>query len=111
MREHNDWSAALHMLQVILEPFQLLVPETSESTRLEIHYIHQADEMRAAVIEAVPSIALRALAKTLSILRAVVVQHIVLAGNIEDPFRLDRLQRLLQGVELRVLRKLREVAR
>ncbi len=48
-------------------------PERAQRARLEIQHVVQADEMHAAVIEAVPAVALRALAEALEVGRAVVV--------------------------------------
>ena len=111
VREDDDGRAALQFGDVFLEPFELLVAEISQSAGLEVQHVDQADEMRSLLIEAVPAIALRALAEALVEHLAVVVEHIVLAGNVKDAVGLQALQRFGQSVEFFGLRQLREVAR
>src|ERR1700683_2857652 len=67
--------------------------------------------MRSLLVEAVPAIALRSLAETLVEHRAVVVEHVVLAGNVKDALGLQALQRFTERVEFLGLRKVRQVAR
>ena len=66
--------------------------------------------MRALLIEAVPAVPLRLLAEALVEHLPVVVEHIVLAGNVEDFLGLETLERLRQRVELFRLRQLRQIA-
>ena len=48
VREDDDRRAALETLDVLLEPFELLVAERAEPARLEIHDVDEADEVDAA---------------------------------------------------------------
>ena len=72
--------------------------------------VDQTDEMHAAVIEAVPARALRALAVALEIALAVVVEDVVLAGHVEDLSVLTLFSTCCSGVELARLREVRDVA-
>ena len=57
LREEDDGRAVLEVLHVSFEPFELFMTQAAESAGFEVHDVHQADEMCAAVIEAVPSVA------------------------------------------------------
>src|SRR5579862_326163 len=111
MCEDDDRRAALQPGDVLLDPFELLLAEVAQSACLEVQHVDESDKMGAVLIEAVPAIALRSLAETLVEHFAVVAEHVVLAGNVEDVSGLETLQRLRQCVELLGLGELREVAR
>src|SRR5207248_549858 len=70
----------------------------------------EADEVHAAAVERIPTVAGRSLSIAAEIRLPVVGRDIVLAGNVEDPPRLERSQNLCGGVELPGLRELRDVA-
>ena len=63
----------------------------------------------AVVVEAVPAGALRPLAESLQVALAIVLEHVVLAWDVEDRDGQFR-QHLLQRVELRRFRKMRQIA-
>src|SRR6185369_6807843 len=52
--KHDDRRAAREAFDVFLEPFELLGAEPAEAARLEVDDVHEADEVNAALIEAVP---------------------------------------------------------
>ena len=54
MGEDDNWRAALQTLDILLEPFELFVAEGAESAGFQVDDIDEADEMDAALIEAVP---------------------------------------------------------
>ena len=56
--------------------------------------------MGAVVVEAVPAIAFGTLGKAVAILLSVVVQDIMLAGDVEKAVGLNGFERLLERVEL-----------
>src|SRR5512138_2474664 len=86
MRKHDDRRAALQLRDVLLEPLELLVAKVPESTRFEVDHIDQPDEVHTVLVEAVPPRALRSLAKPRQVAPPVVLQDVVLAGNIEDGY-------------------------
>ena len=92
VREHDNRGAALELGNVLLEPGKLLGSEVAQATGLEVHYVYQADEMRAFLIEAVPAIAHRVPAEALPKYLAVVVQDVVLAWNVEHLIRIETLE-------------------
>src|SRR5262249_47412220 len=63
MREHDDWRAGREPFDVFLHPFELLVAELGEARGFEagreIEDVDEGNEVYAAVIEAVPALALR----------------------------------------------------
>ena len=85
------------------------VPSDAEAAGLQVDDVDEADEVHAALVEAVPAGALRALAESLQVALAVVFEHVVLAGHVEHRQR-QLGQHLLQRVELRRLRQVREIA-
>jgi hypothetical protein len=107
--EHDDWRAVLQVLDVFLQPFELLVAERAEPAGLEIHDIHQSDEVHTVLIEAVPTRTLCPLAESRQVGRAIVFQDVVLAGHIEHRER-QLGHYLLQRVELRRLREVCQIA-
>src|SRR5580658_2705660 len=66
--------------------------------------------MGPVLIEAVPAITLCSLAETLVKRLAVIVEHVVLARNVEDAAGFEALERFRQSVKLFPLGKLCEVA-
>src|SRR5262249_11994685 len=95
------------MLDVFLEPFQLVSPQRPKSVGLKVHEVHEADEVHAFLVEAVPACTLRVLAKTLEIALTVVVDIVVFARNVEDVLAGEHLP---DGVELLWPRKMSDVA-
>ena len=110
MREHHDGRAAFQGFQIALEPFQLFRAEQSEPAGFEIDHVHEADEVHAAVVEAVPAVAPRALAVAFEVSRAIFVQEIVLPGDEEHPVGPDLPRDLIERVELLRLRQMGQVA-
>ena len=53
---------ALLRFQIVGEPGELLGPEIAHAARLQIEDIDEADEMRAAMVEGIPALALGELA-------------------------------------------------
>src|SRR3954464_7507628 len=84
VREDHDRRAARQPLDVALQPFELLVTERSQSTRLQIHDVHQADEVNTVLIEAVPPRTECSLSEAIEITPSVVFEHVVFAWYIED---------------------------
>ena len=93
-----------------LKPIELLAAEHAESARFEVHHVHQADEMDAAVIEAVPAVAAGALAIAFEIELGIVGEDIVLAGHVERAADLGPADDLIAGVELLGFGEMRDVA-
>src|SRR5579862_5290963 len=110
MRKQDDRRAALQPGDILLEPGELVVAQRSETAGLQIHDVHEAHEMNSVAIEAMPAIAHGSLAKALAEHRAVVVEYVMFAGNIEDALGLQALERFGQRVELRRFREMSEVA-
>jgi hypothetical protein len=108
--EDHDGGAGLQSLDVLLEPFQLLRAEGAESAGLEIQDVDQADKMDGVLVEAVPTVACRPFAVALEVLLAVVVEHVVLAGDEEDSVGLHALEHLVEGIELFGLREMAQIA-
>ena len=96
---------------VLLQPLELLGAEIAEAAGLEIHDVHEPDEVHALVVEAEPALASCVLAVALQVLPAVVGEHVVLARDVEDLAHLGPDQHLLKRVEFLGLREVREVAR
>ena len=83
MGEDDDRRAASETLDVLRQPFELFNAERAKTAGFRVDDIDEADEMHAALIEAVPAGALRALAKSLQVTLALVFEHIVLTGDVE----------------------------
>src|SRR5579875_3051927 len=103
MREHHDRLRGRTALYVILQPFELLVPEIAETAALQVDDVDEPDEVHAVGVETVITGPLGAAAVAFAIeLALLVVEHIVLAGDVmhvEPRLRDD----LLGVVELRWL--------
>src|SRR5580765_8374579 len=54
MRENDDGRAGLEMLHVFFEPLELLVSKRSQSSRFQIHYVHQTNEVHALLFKDIP---------------------------------------------------------
>ena len=109
MREHDDRRARGAPFQVLFEPFELLRAKAAGLRRLEGQHVDHADEMHAALVEAVPAAGLQLWREPLEELLAVVADHVVLARHIMNVL-LDALEELRCGVELLRLREMRHVA-
>src|SRR5271165_5588351 len=111
VREDHDWRAGLQMLDVFFQPLQLLVPQRTQSTGLQVHDVDQSYEVHTFLFEAVPAPWLRSFGETLVIFFAVVVQYIVLTGDVENILRGGALQNLLNAVEFFRLREMADIPR
>ena len=69
-------------LDVVLEPVELLVAEIAEPAGLEVDDVDEADEVHAVGVEAVPAGALGAAAVALEVELPVLVEDVVLAGDV-----------------------------
>src|SRR5438045_3515551 len=83
MGEDNDRGAARQARHIFLEPIELLSSDHSQSAFRHIDDINQANEMDAFVVKTIPAGTLCALAESLQILFAIVIENIVLARNIK----------------------------
>src|SRR6266536_1260802 len=108
--ENDDWRAVRKMLDIFLHPLQLLRPQRSQPTGLQIDDIHQSDEMHAFLIEAVPARSLRIFSKPIKVTLAVVVNHVVFAWDVEHILSRTSREHLRDGVELLGFRKVGYVA-
>src|SRR5580700_4943114 len=98
----------------LLQPFELLVADFGEAggfeAGLKLEHVDQADEVHAAVIEAVPTLALGVFAVTCEIGLAVVgVGDIVLAGQ-EEHLLVGRFDDLIGVVPLLLFREVADIA-
>ena len=83
MREDDDRRRCALSLQIVGEPGELLGAEIAHAAGLQIEDIDEADEMRAAVIEGIPALALGELAVAIEIgLAVVLVDDVVFARNV-----------------------------
>jgi hypothetical protein len=110
MREDDHRRAAFQVPHIILEPVELVGAERAEATGFEVHYVDEADEVRALVVKAVPALSFRIFAKAIQVLLAIVGEHVVLAGNEKDSPRLGALEYLLGRVKLGWFGKLRNIS-
>src|ERR1700722_15389748 len=60
VRKDHDWRAGFEVLYVIFEPLELIVSQRAKSAGFQIHHVHQADEVHALLVKAVPARTLRA---------------------------------------------------
>ncbi len=108
--EHHHRLARRTARKVLLQPAQLVGPQVAHAAALELLDVHQADEVHAGVVEAVPAVAQGSLAVAVQEgLALPLVEQVVLAGNME---RLEpRLaQDLVRVVEFLRLGELGDVA-
>src|SRR3984957_2312190 len=97
------------MLHVVLEPLELIMAEIAKPVALQVHHVHQADEVHAVRLEAVPAVALGALAEAVQVAFAVLLQDVVLARDGVHR-QLGAAAKLCRGIELRRLGKMRYIA-
>ena len=69
------------MLHVVFQPLELLVAEVAQTVALQVDHVHQADEVHAVGVEAVPAVAFGALAEAVEVALAVLLEDVVLAGH------------------------------
>src|SRR5579864_9508652 len=84
VRKHDNRSARLEVLYIVLKPLQLLAPERAQTAGLEVHDVDQTDEVDAIFVKAVPALTFGVLGITFAEHLSVIIQHIVLAGHEED---------------------------
>ena len=109
MREDYDGRALCAALQIFFQPLELFRAQCAQSAGFQVHHIHQADKVDAVFIEAAPARALRTFSVAIAKLLAVIVQHVVLAGN-EENFLAGVLQNLIDSVEFFRLGEMADVA-
>src|SRR4051794_4430908 len=109
MGEQHNWRGFRTALQVVLQPFELVVAETAEAAALEVRDIDEADEMHAAGVERIPATALGAAAVALLVELDLLVDDVVLARyvmHVELGLRDDAIG----VIEFLDLRQMRDVA-
>ena len=111
VREDHDGRTAFQSLHIFFQPLELLRAEGAESTRLEVYYIDQADEVDSIFVETVPAATLRCLALAVQVVLAVVGQDIVLARDEKHIFRARALQHLVHRIEFSGFGKVADVPR
>src|SRR6185295_5403910 len=82
VRKHHDRRRGATCLEIAFEPGKLLVAQIAEAACLEVDDIDEADEMNAGGIKTVPPGTLGATAVALAIKLLLIVNHVVLAGNV-----------------------------
>ena len=103
MREDDDRRRGASGFQVAGEPSQLFGAEIAHAAGLEVVDIDETNEMRAAVVEGIPPLALRKLAVAGEIGRAVVlVDDIMFSRHVMhvEPGGADQLIRVVELVRL-----------
>src|SRR5439155_9696191 len=80
----DDGGAGGEPGDVLLEPVELLLAQRAQPVLLEVQDVDEADEVDAVVVEALPAAAGGPLAVAREVLRAVVAEDVVLAGDVED---------------------------
>src|SRR5437899_3118506 len=112
MCEDYDWCVAAKSFYILFEPRKLFLAELPQAARLKIEDVDQANEMNAVLIEAVPTgtFGFDALQVSFAVEFASIVEHIMLAGNMENVFGSAALKYFIKGVELLRLRQLRDIS-
>ena len=82
MREDDDRSRCRPALEVVLQPFELLVAEIAQSAGLEIDDVDEADEMHAVGVEAVPARAFGAATVAVAVELHVLVEDVMFARHV-----------------------------
>jgi len=107
--KNDDRHAVFQMRDILLHPFELFAAQRAQSTGLQVHHIHQPDEVHAFLVKAVPPSPLGRFSVSLEIRLPVIVQHIVFAGHKEHVLRAGAFQNLVYVVELFLFRKVADV--
>ena len=82
MREDDDRGRRGAPLEVVLQPFELVVAEIAQAAGLEIDHVDKADEMHAVGVEAIPAGALGAATIAVAIELLLAVEDVVLARHV-----------------------------
>src|SRR6476659_10984812 len=83
MGEDDDWRRVRFVLDIVVEPGELVGPEPSKAAGLEVDHVDEGNEVNAVIVEAVPTRALGALTVTGEIgLAQALVDDVMLAGNV-----------------------------
>ena len=108
--EDDDRRRGAQALDVVLQPLELIGSEKAEAAGLQVGHVDEADEVHAALIEAVPAGALGVLAVALEIgLAGPLIDDVVLAGNVVH-LQTGAADELCGIVELGWLGEMRDVA-
>ena len=81
MREDDNRSAVFQVLDIVFHPFELFAAKRAKAAGLQIENVHQADKVRALVIEAVPASPFGAFSVSIQVLLSVVVEYVVFARH------------------------------
>src|SRR6266705_4014163 len=112
MRKDYNWSVSAKAFYVLFEPFKLFLTQLTQTAGLKVEDVDQANEMNAVLIETVPTgtVGFDLLQVSFAVKFPSIVEHIMLAGNIENVFGSAALKYLVEGVELLRLRQLRDIS-
>ena len=96
--------------EIAFQPGDLLVAERRHRAQLEVEHVVEADEMHAALIEAVPGLAIAVVIEKLEVAGRAVVDRVVLARHRVHAIDADFLQHLARLAEFLGLRQMADVA-
>src|SRR6266487_5794470 len=112
MREDYEWRVAAKSFYILFEPRKLFFAELPQAARLKIEDVDQANEMDAVLIETVPTgtFGFDVLQVSFTVEFSSIVEHIMLAGNIENVSGSAALKYFIKCVELLRLRQLGDIS-
>ena len=110
VREHHDRRRARDAREIAFQPGDLFVAELRQGARLEVLHVVQADEMHAALVEAVPRLAIAIVIEKPEIAGRAVIDRVVFARNRMHAIYTDFLQHLTCLAEFLGLRQMAHVA-
>jgi hypothetical protein len=109
--EDDDRCARAESGDVLFEPIELLPAEDTEAAGFEVHDVDEADEVDAAVVEALPAGAVGAAPVAFEEQLRVVGEDIVFAGDVKRAADYGLADNLGTGVEFFWFGEVRDVAR
>src|SRR6266481_9265281 len=83
MGKKDDGRAVGAALQIIFQPFQLVVSENAKSAFFDIHDVNQPHEMHALLVETVPTRPLGSFAETFTILLPIIIDDVMFPRHVK----------------------------
>src|SRR4029077_10358973 len=110
MPQHHDRGGVRDVREIVFYPGELFVAERRKGAHLEVEHVVQGYEMRAALIEAVPGLAVAIVIEELEIAGYAVIDGVVLARNRVHAVDMDFLQQFARLAEFLGFRQVAHIA-
>ena len=99
------------IFQIGFQPLQLILAQRAQAVLLDVHHVHETDEVNAIMVETIPALAFGVFSEAVEIGFAIVAGDIMFAGHVKNLLGFYGLHQLVNGVEFICAGQMGKIAR